>query len=130
MVPQSDEDRSTFRYNSSLQNNTFLKILNGTSKFLKICVCVCVCVIGVLCRFQKMFSYITTLAACCMRCDSPRVLSPANTDSPCHRHKTHLLNTQSYYPETEANQSWLYPLNSQPVPFLTPMVRHSLNSNL
>ena len=41
-----------------------------------------VCVNGVLRRFQQSFSYITTVAACCMRRDSARGLSAANTDTP------------------------------------------------
>ena len=61
------------------------------------CVCVCVCVIGVLRHFQQSFSHITTVAACCMRRDIPCVLSAANTDAPCQRHK---YTNQSQYPET------------------------------
>ena len=52
----------------------------------------CGCVIGVLCRFQLYFCHITTVAACCMRRDSARVLSAANTDTPCHTHNTRVHN--------------------------------------
>jgi len=50
----------------------------------------CVCVIGVLHRFQQSFSHITTVAACCMRHDSTLVLSAANTDLQCLKHKTQM----------------------------------------
>ena len=86
-------------------------------------------VIGVLRHFQQSFSHITTVAACCMRRDSARVLSPANTDATCCRHKTRVPHpvTLSWH---RVNQSWLYPLNAERlarkqlhvVPMLTPLV--------
>ena len=60
-----------------------------------VCVCVCVCVIGVLHRFQQSFSHITTVAVCCIRRDSARVLSTSNTYAPCRRHT---YTTQSFCP--------------------------------
>ena len=54
-----------------------------------------VCVIGVLRHFQHYFSHITTVAACYIRRNSVRVLSSANTDQPCRRHKAHV-----YHPFT------------------------------
>ena len=38
--------------------------------------------LGVLCHFQQSFSHIMTVAACCMRHDSARVLNAVNTDAP------------------------------------------------
>ena len=55
--------------------------------YVCVCVCararVCVCVLR---SFQQSFSYVTTIAAFCIRRDSARVLSAANTDAPCRRH--------------------------------------------
>ena len=48
---------------------------------VRVCVCVCVYV-----AFSK-FSHMTRVAACCMRRDSARGLSAANTDVLCRRHK-------------------------------------------
>ena len=76
------------------------------------CVCVCVCVCGVLVRFQ---SYIYKVTACCMRRDSARVYvllhvtltyRAADTIHEC----THRPVTLSWH---RANQSWLYPHNSE-----------------
>ena len=63
-----------------------------------------------------------------------RVLSAANTDAPCRRHKTRLHHpvTLSWH---RANQSWFYPLNAerlarkQPVPIFTPLVWCGRGSN-
>ena len=63
-----------------------------------------------------------------------RVLSAANTDAPCHRHKTRIHDpvTLSWQ---RANQSWFYPLNAerlarkQPVPICTPLVWCGRSSN-
>ena len=51
-----------------------------------VCTCLCACV--VLRRFQQSLCHITIVAACGIRRDSARVLCAANTDAPCHRHKT------------------------------------------
>jgi len=101
----------------------------------EICVCVCVCVCdGVLRRFQQDFIHMTMVAACCTRCDSSCILSAANTDALCHRHKArshHQVRLSCHW----ANQSWLYPLNAeciakkQPVPILTPLVWHGWGLN-
>ena len=93
----------------------------------------CVCVMDVLRRFQQSFSHITTMAACFMRRNSARVLSAANTDTPCRRHKTeiHRPVTLSW---NQTNQSWFYPLNAeclgrkQQVPILTHLVWHGRDS--
>ena len=87
--------------------------------------------IGVLRGFQQYFGHITTVTACCMRRDSVRVLSAANTDAPCRRHKTRIQ-----HPVTlslnRANQSWFYPLNAerlarkQQVPITFGLVRPGL----
>ena len=42
----------------------------------------CVCVIDVLRRFQQYFSHFTAVTACCIKRDSARVLSAANTAGP------------------------------------------------
>ena len=63
-----------------------------------------------------------------------RVLSAANTDAPCRRHKTRIHHpvTLSWH---RANQSWIYPLNperlarKQPVPIFTPLVWCGRGSN-
>ena len=52
-----------------------------------VCVCVCVCVSR---RFQQCFRHIIKVTACCMRRYSARVLSAANTDTPCRAHKTQM----------------------------------------
>jgi len=86
--------------------------------------------ICVLRRFQQFFSYIMTVAACCMRSDSARVLNAANTDAPCHRDKT-LVHHQVTLFWQWVNQSWVYPLNvesltwKQPVPLLMSLVWRS-----
>ena len=51
---------------------------------------VCVCVIGVLRRFRESKSHITTVAACCMRRVSARVLSATDTNAPCRQHETQM----------------------------------------
>ena len=65
-----------------------------------VCVCVCVCVCGVLRRFQQYFSDITTVAACCMRRDSARVLSAANALMHRSTDTRHECTTQLHYPDT------------------------------
>ena len=63
-------------------------VLGGTEKCGQI-KCMCVYVIHVLCHFQVLLSrHIMMLPACCMRRDSARILSAANTDAPCRRHKS------------------------------------------
>ena len=89
--------------------------------------CVCVRETGVLRLFQKSFSHITTVAACCMRRDIA-----ANTDTPCLRNKA-----QMHHPVTlswdRANPSWLHTLNAersvrkQQVAVLTPFARPEFN---
>ena len=55
---------------------------------VRVCVRACVCMCGVVRLFYHSFSHNTTVAACCMRRISARVLSAANTDAPCRIHKT------------------------------------------
>ena len=75
-----------------------------------------------------------THASCCMRRDSARVLSAANTDASSHRHKTRMHHPVTL-PRHRANQSWFYPLNAerlarkQPVPIVTPLVCRGRGSN-
>ena len=60
-------------------------IMYGDMLVGNVCVCVRVrararvCVVR---SFQQYFNHITTVAACCMRLDSARVFSAANTDAP------------------------------------------------
>ena len=94
------------------------------------CVFVCMCVIGNLGHFQQSFSHIATVAACCIRRESARILSAANTDAPYRRH-----NTSPRLSRHRANQSWFHPLNAerlarkQPVPIVTPLVMRGQGSN-
>ena len=69
-----------------------------------------VCVIGVLRSFQQSFSHITTVAACCMRRDSARVLSAANTDVTNGRllvHSQEQFVLQLWKLTAIYNQTWL-----------------------
>ena len=105
----------------------------------RVCVCVCVChslyvclsllvQIGVLRRFQHFHSYHDN-GPCCIRRDSVQILSAANTDAPCRRHKTRIHHP--YYPDTGRTN----PLNAerlarkQSVPMLTPLVRRGRGPN-
>ena len=85
-------------------------------------------VIGVLRRFQHSFSYIKTIAACCMRRDM-------RSGCKCFQHWCTVPQTQvtnappSHIVLTTGHiQSWFYPFHverlsrKQPVPFVTPLV--------
>ena len=84
--------------------------------------------------FQQSFSYITTVAACCIRRDSTRILNAANTDAPCCRHKTQMHHPVNLFWH-RAYQSCLYLPNAerlarkQPEPVLTILVRRGRRSN-